>query len=89
MEMTKCPRCGAPMQPDQHRRMEVMMCYMCGYVDDGSIAKKNDRDVEVEGKTNYEHLKTLSPNETTAFLAKAFNIDMEALSDWLDDTFKG
>lgn len=75
----KCPRCGNEMTLDSHRKISLQMCYNCGYIegrDVGSIP---------QGKTNFEHLKTLNFNEMAAFLAGGLGLDEEKVSGWLDD----
>lgn len=39
----KCPRCGKEMVMDGHRKIDLFMCYECGYIegrnlDDGANA---------------------------------------------------
>ena len=29
----KCPKCGAEMHVDEHRRYALNMCYECGYIE--------------------------------------------------------
>jgi len=83
MNTQVCPRCGAAMQHDSHRRMDVMMCYLCGYVDDGSLAKKAERPVEHEKVNNFRHLAKLNPNEAAMFLAKGLKLDPYEVQEWL------
>ena len=59
----KCPKCGAEMHVDEHRRYALNMCYECGYIE----GRMNDA---VIGETNYQHMKKLSPTETASFLRK-------------------
>lgn len=84
-----CPRCGAAMQEDKHRRMDVFMCYFCGYVDDGSISKEEAKEIpeNLPGTktTNYTHLQTLNLNEAAMFIAKGLGLDPYAVADWLEE----
>ena len=75
----KCPQCGNNMEIDTHRKIPLMMCYECGYIEGRNIGRKEKRE------TNYEHLKKLNFNEMVAFLAGKLNLPEERLSSWLDD----
>ena len=60
----KCPRCGSEMELDQHRRAQMFMCYVCGYVEDQYTV------VDRPKETNFEHLMKLrNVNEASAFLS--------------------
>ena len=73
----KCPRCGAEMTPDNHRKYTLNMCYACGNID-GLIDKPiQNRD------TNFKRLKTMNFNETAAFMSRELGIDKDKLVDWL------
>ena len=37
----KCPKCGADMVTDNHRRYPVEMCYYCGYMEGQNIEIDN------------------------------------------------
>lgn len=78
----KCPRCGHEMVLDSHRRVELYMCYDCGYIEG-----RNTGTVPVKKHlTNFEQLCTLNLNEAAAFLAQGLGMNEEQLADWLDDT---
>ena len=57
----KCPRCGAEMTIDGHRKIPLNMCYECGYIEGRSL------EGESETVTNYSHLKGLTLTEAAAF----------------------
>jgi len=76
----KCPQCGSEMVLDSHRKIPLMMCYNCGYIEGRNIGPQIPKK-----KTNYEHLKTLNFNEMVAFLAGKLNLPEERISAWLDD----
>ena len=58
----KCPQCGSEMELDSHRKIPLMMCYNCGYIEGRNIGPKAKKE------TNYEHLKTL---DSTRFIDTA------------------
>ncbi len=76
----KCPKCGAEMHVDEHRRYALNMCYECGYIE----GRMND---SVIGETNYQHMKKLSPTETASFLSKGLNVDLKVVNTFLDGRF--
>ena len=76
----KCPKCGAEMHVDEHRRYALNMCYECGYIE----GRMND---SVIGETNYAHMKKLSPAETAAFLAKGLGVERDAVNAFLEGRF--
>ena len=78
----KCPRCGSEMELDQHRRAQMFMCYVCGYVED-----QNAKPL-VQNETNFQHLMKLTNiNEVAAFVANGLGIDGPEVKDWLDKYF--
>ena len=74
----KCPRCGAEMNPDSHRKYTLNMCYNCGYIE----GRTTD---EASSKSNFAHLKGLNFNETAVFLAEGLGLKKEAVVSWLLD----
>ncbi len=78
--MMKCPKCGADMHVDEHRRYALNMCYECGYIE----GRMNDTK---KGETNLEHLKKLNFNEAVAFFSHGMGLDEKAVSRWLDKPF--
>lgn len=78
----KCPRCGHEMILDDHRKIEMYMCYDCGYIEG-----RNTGDEQVRPHaTNYERLHTLNLNEAAAFMAQGLGIDEFKLAEWLEET---
>lgn len=75
----KCPCCGHEMDLDNHRKIDLFMCYECGYIEGRRIEPQVKNRV-----TNYERLKTMNINETAAFLAKGLQLDEQKLAAWLD-----
>ena len=82
----KCPRCGHEMQNDEHRKINLRMCYNCGYIEgrnyDGEIISP-DRSVI----TNFEHARTLNYEEMVSFICDGLGLDREEVSSWLDKPF--
>lgn len=76
----KCPRCGHEMTLDGHRKIDLYMCYECGYIE----GRMNDAKV---GETNYKHMQKLSPGETAAFLANGLGIDRKKVNEFLEARF--
>ncbi len=78
----KCPRCGHEMNMDGHRKMDMFMCYECGYIENRRI------DVELEtGATNFERLSSMNLNEAVAFISRGLGIAEKTVSKWLDSAF--
>lgn len=77
----KCPKCGADMHVDEHRRYALNMCYECGYIE----GRMNESEV---GETNYKHMQKLSPGEMGAFLANGLGVDRAKVNAFLDARFK-
>ena len=75
----KCPQCGSDLEMDFHRKIPLMMCYNCGYIEGRNLGCK------VRKETNYEHLKKLNFNEMVAFLSGELKLPEEKISNWLDD----
>lgn len=76
----KCPRCGAELTIDTHRKYPLEMCYNCGYTEG------REEYTRPEHITNFEHLKTLNFNEFVAYMSAGLGIDPLVLADWLDDS---
>ncbi|MBR0351595.1 MAG: hypothetical protein IJH53_00110 [Oscillospiraceae bacterium] len=78
----KCPRCGSEMELDQHRRAQMYMCYVCGYIEDQYAS------VNTPKETNFQHLMKLrNINEASAFIANGLNLAPSAVKDWMDKFF--
>lgn len=80
----KCPRCGAEMTLDSHRKIPMNMCYECGYIE----GRTYDDNFDAEMETNFKHMKKLNFNEQVAFLSQGLGIDEEELRSFLDAEFK-
>ena len=74
----KCPLCGSEMTLDSHRKIPLMMCYNCGYIEGRNIGPK------VKKQTNYEHMKTLNFNEMAAFISGGLKVPEAQVAAWLD-----
>ncbi|MBR0160714.1 MAG: hypothetical protein IJQ02_05465 [Oscillospiraceae bacterium] len=84
----KCPRCGAEMTLDTHRKIPLNMCYDCGYIEGRSLEESS-----LEQKTNFAHLKALDLRETAAFLSKGLSkygiqVDEKKITAWLKDPMR-
>ena len=75
----KCPRCGHEMTLDGHRKIDLYMCYECGYIE----GRNND---VKPGVKNYERIKSLNYNELTAFISTGLGVDPDKVHDWLEKT---
>lgn len=75
-----CPRCGHEMVLDGHRKIDMYMCYDCGYIEGRNMGGEPKRHV-----TNYEKLRGLNLNEAVAFLSKGLGVEEDRLADWLDN----
>ena len=76
----KCPRCGREMTMDGHRKIDMFMCYDCGYIEGRNTGAAPVR----PQLTNYERLSGLNFNETVAFMSAGLGIDEEKLASWMD-----
>ena len=86
----KCPRCGAEMTLDTHRKIPLNMCYECGYIEGRSV-EDSPAVKDVAAKTNFAHLKGLNLGETAAFLseglkAKGVEVPQQTILEWLTET---
>ena len=79
----KCPRCGHEMVMDSHRKIDLLMCYDCGYIE----GRNTDENETVTKETNFERLRCLNFNETAAFISAGLGIDEQELVRWLDSPF--
>ena len=73
----KCPCCGQEMVMDGHRKIDLQMCYNCGYIEGRTI------DHQARHATNFEHLLKLNQDESAAFLAKGLGVAKEDAAAWL------
>lgn len=75
----KCPCCGHEMTLDGHRKIELYMCYDCGYIEG-----RNVEVAPISKATNFERLRKMNMNETIAFMSSSLGIDPKHLSMWMD-----
>ena len=80
----KCPRCGAEMALDSHRKIPLMMCYECGYIEGRNM------EGEPSPNSNFAKLKGLNLNETAAYLSAGLksagmDVDVKRIVIWLMD----
>ena len=78
----KCPRCGSEMVLDGHRKIDLYMCYECGYIEGRNMGP----DVFKPKTSNFSRLRELNLNESAAFLAKGLGLEESAVADWLEST---
>ena len=76
----KCPRCGHEMTLDGHRKIDLYMCYECGYIEGRSI----EPNVYTQKVSNFSRLRAMNLNETAAFLAEGLGLDENRVASWLD-----
>ena len=73
----KCPRCGRELTLDSHRKIPLLMCYDCGYIEGRSI------DADLTGKRNFERMQELNLNELASFLSDGLGVAQDAVARWL------
>lgn len=78
----KCPRCGSEMILDTHRKIDMYMCYDCGYIENRRID-----DELSENPTNFERLGFMNINEATSFLANGLGVDIVKAARWMCGAF--
>lgn len=76
----KCPRCGAELVVDSHRKYDVLMCYECGWME-GRDLGDNITEMPI---SNFERLHSMNFNEAVAFLSNNLHLTETKLSAWLD-----
>ena len=76
----KCPRCGHEMVMDGHRKIDMLMCYDCGYIEGRNTGDMN----APKASTNYERLRGLNFTEAVAFIANGMGVDESKLAIWMD-----
>lgn len=79
--MTKCPRCGHEMVVDGHRKMDLFMCYECGYIEGRRI---DGTTLNFKRVTNFEYLRGLNFNETVAYMSAGLGVPEEKLASWME-----
>lgn len=75
----KCPCCGHEMKLDSHRKIDLFMCYDCGYIEGQRLETAQAR-----RETNFERLSRMNLNETIAFMSKGLGVDEGKLASWMD-----
>ena len=73
----KCPRCGSEMVMDEHRKMDLFMCYQCGYVEGNSLDDKT----EMYHETGIEHLHS-ALNESVSSIEKELGSVEHSVNSW-------
>lgn len=76
----KCPRCGKEMNLDNHRKIDLFMCYECGYIEGRKMEGS-----EIESPTNFQRLHNMNLNEAVSFLSQGFGLDENAVTAWLEN----
>ena len=79
----KCPRCGNEMVMDEHRKMNLYMCYECGYVEGSSL----DEEAKPYHETNLEHLYSINLDESVSTITKEIGAVEENVNSWAKRVF--
>ena len=74
----KCPRCGSEMVLDGHRKIDLYMCYECGYIEGRNMGPEPPK------TSNYIRLRDMNLNETAAFIAKGLGVKESSVAEWLE-----
>ena len=77
----KCPRCGAEMTLDSHRKIDLFMCYECGYIEGRNMGPEPEA-----GMSNYERLRKLTLTESASLLSSGLGLDRAQVTAWLEKT---
>ena len=80
----KCPRCGAELIVDTHRKYDALMCYECGYMEGRNLGD----DLQARRITNFQRLREMNFNEAVTYLSKGLGLKEETVSAWLDASSK-
>lgn len=75
-----CPCCGNNMELDGHRKIDLFMCYDCGYIEGSRI----ENTVMARATTNFERLLGMNFNEASAFIARNMNVNEGVIHAWLE-----
>ena len=75
----KCPCCGHEMEMDGHRKIDLMMCYECGYIEGRRVEP-----VLRHRKTNFERLHELDLHDTVELLSQGLHLDEQQLTHLLE-----
>ncbi len=76
----KCPQCGHEMTLDGHRKIDLYMCYECGYIEGRNVGQK----VYTPKQSNFSRLRGMNLNESAAFIAAGLGLDEERVAVWLE-----
>ena len=74
----KCPRCGREMVIDSHRKMDMFMCYDCGYIENRLI-----EDETPSHATNFQRLAGMNFNEAISFISNGLGVEEDKISNWM------
>lgn len=81
----KCPKCGADMVVDNHRRYPIEMCYQCGYMEGQNIEIDNSMKITVIQSFNKMNEDSLALFLTQCDFKGATEQEIRA---WLDTPLK-
>ena len=76
----KCPRCGHEMNLDGHRKIDLFMCYECGYIE----GRNTGSEVFTPKTSNFSRLRSMNLNESVAFISHGLGLDESRVAAWLD-----
>ena len=76
----KCPCCGHEMTLDGHRKIDLYMCYECGYIEGRNMGPG----VNTPKVSNFTRLRGMNLNESAAFIAEGLGLDENRVASWLD-----
>ena len=79
----KCPKCGADMVVDNHRRYPIEMCYQCGYMEGQNIEIGLDEYIEGDGACFIEwpqFIEPLLPDEKMEIILKNEGGDQRSIT---------
>lgn len=79
----KCPRCGREMVLDSHRKMDMYMCYDCGYIENRLI-----EDETPSYATNFQRLSGMNFNEAISFISNGLGVDENRIASWMEKDIK-
>ena len=79
----KCPRCGSEMVMDAHRKMELGMCYECGYVEGSNLESEPQQYHE----SGLEHLYSINLDESVSTIAKEIDAVEKNVNSWAKRLF--
>ena len=74
----KCPCCGQEMVMDGHRKIDLYMCYECGYIEGRRMEPVRRK------ASNFERLKKMNMNEAVSLIAHGLGVDEAKLASWME-----